>query len=203
VPGAFDDTSQSQPMEPSVAMSESEGEQPASAGDDTPELPAELLYVSWLIGSWSGVGLGQYPTIDDFRFQQDLVIATDGRPFLTITSRSWLLDAEGQRIRQSASEVGYLRPQPNNEVELLLVHPTGINETWFGQVEITGMVNSVITGARMSVTTDGIMRTPSAKEVNSGERLYGLVEGDLLWTYDMAAMGKPMSNHLSARLRPA
>lgn len=166
-------------------------------------LPSELLYLSWLIGTWSGVGLGQYPTIDDFRFQQDLVISTDGRPYLSLNSRTWLLDDEGQRIKQSASEVGYLRPHPDNEVEMLLVHPTGISEVWFGKVEVTGMVNSEITGARMQLTTDGIMRTPTAKEVNSGERLYGLVEGDLLWTYDMAAMGEAMSNHLSARLRPA
>lgn len=169
----------------------------------TPKLPTDVLYLSWLIGTWSGVGLGQYPTIDDFRFQQDLVIANDGRPFLTLTSRSWLIDDDGQRIKPSASEAGYIRPHPNNEVELLLVHPTGISEVWFGKVEVTGMENSQITGARMQLNTDGVMRTPTAKEVNAGERLYGLVEGDLLWTYDMAAMGQAMSNHLSARLRPA
>lgn len=166
-------------------------------------LPTELLYLSWLIGTWSGVGLGQYPTIEDFRFHQDLVIANDGRPFLSLNSRTWLLNNEGERIRASASEVGYLRPHPDNEVELLLVHPMGISEVWFGKVEVTGMVDSKITGARMRLTTDGVMRTPTAKEVNAGERLYGLVEGDLLWTYDMAAMGEAMGNHISARLRPA
>ena len=98
-------------------------------------------------------------------------------------------------------EVGYLRPLPGNEVEFLLQHPTGITEVWFGSVEITGMSDSVITGARLQLSTDGIMRTPTAKEVTAGVRLYGLVEGDLLWTYDMAAVGQPLQNHLSARLK--
>ena len=165
-------------------------------------LPSELAHLSWMIGTWSGVGLGQYPTIEDFRFQQDLTISTDGRPFLQYASRSWIIDDEGNRVRPSASETGYLRPRPDNEVEFLLVHPTGITEVWFGKVEVTGIVNATITGARVRLLTDGVMRTPSAKEVSGGERLYGLVEGDLLWTYDMAAMGQPLTNHLSARLRP-
>ena len=170
--------------------------------DGEAALPTELAHLSWLIGSWSGVGLGQYPTIEDFRFHQDITISTDGRPFLHYASRSWILDDEGNRVRPSASETGYLRPRPDNEVEFLLVHPTGITEVWFGKVEVTGIVNAVITGARMRLLTDGVMRTPSAKEVDGGERLYGLVEGDLLWTYDMSAMGQPLTNHLSARLRP-
>ena len=35
------------------------------------------------------------------------------------------------------------------------------------------------------------------------KRLYGLVEGDLLWTFDKAAGGHPLQNHLWARLRRA
>jgi len=47
-----------------------------------------------------------------------------------------------------------------------------------------------------------VMRTESAKEYSGGQRLYGLVEGDLLWTFDMAAVGEPLTNHLAARLQP-
>lgn len=191
--GSPDDLADVEASAESVALTE--------AGREA-ALPAELAHLSWMIGSWSGVGLGQYPTIEDFRFHQDLTISTDGRPFLQYVSRSWVIDDDGNRVRPSASETGYLRPRPDNEVEFLLVHPTGITEIWFGKVEVTSIVNAVITGARIRLLTDGVMRTPSAKEVSGGERLYGLVDGDLLWTYDMAAMGQPLSNHLSARLRP-
>lgn len=73
---------------------------------------------------------------------------------------------------------------------------------WLGKVEITGLEDARITGARLRLTTDGIMRSAGAKAVDAGERLYGLVDGDLLWTYDMAAVGQPLTNHLAARLRP-
>lgn len=167
-----------------------------------PTLPLELSHLGWLLGSWAGVGLGQYPTIDDFRFYQQATFSNDGRPFISYFSRSWIIDDSGAKVRPSGTESGYFRPLPDNEFELLLQHPTGISELWFGRVEITGMENAVITGARMELRTDGIMRAPSAKEVDSGERLYGLVNGELLWTYDMAAVGEPMQNHLSARLQP-
>ena len=40
----------------------------------------------------------------------------------------------------------------------------------------------------------------TAKEVNAGQRLYGIVEGALLYAQEMSAVGQPMSPHLSARL---
>jgi hypothetical protein len=76
-------------------------------------------------------------------------------------------------------------------VELLLSHPTGVVEIYVGTV----------TGARVELRTDVVARTESAKEYSAGHRLYGYVEGDLLWTYDMAANGQALQNHLSARLQ--
>jgi hypothetical protein len=51
------------------------------------------------------------------------------------------------------------------------------------------------------MSTDVVARTASAKEVTAGHRLYGLVDGDLLYAYDMAAVGQPLGPHLSARLK--
>jgi THAP4-like, heme-binding beta-barrel domain len=31
--------------------------------------------------------------------------------------------------------------------------------------------------------------------------LYGLVDGELMWAFDMAAVDQPLQPHLSARLR--
>ena len=45
-----------------------------------------------------------------------------------------------------------------------------------------------------------MVRTHTAKEYVGGHRLYGLVEGDLLWAYDMAAMGQDLQPHLWGRL---
>jgi THAP4-like, heme-binding beta-barrel domain len=64
-------------------------------------------------------------------------------------------------------------------------------------------VDATIMGARVELTTDVVTRTPSAKDYSQGQRLYGLVDGRLLWTFDMAAMGEPLHNHLAASLTRA
>ncbi len=164
-------------------------------------LPAELLPLSWLVGHWAGVGLGQYPGIDDFRFGQELTISWDGQPFLWHSSRSWLLDDAGDRVRPLAAETGFWRPRPDNGAELLLAHPTGYAEVWYGQVTVTAMETARISGARIHLQSDVVARTASAKPYGGGERLYGLVGDELLWTFDMAAGDRPLGNHLAARLR--
>ena len=165
-------------------------------------LPEQLLPLSWLIGRWAGVGTGHYPTIEDFRFGQEVSFATDGRPFLIYWSRSWMLDDDGNRVRPLATETGFWRPRPDNRVEVQLAHPTGYSEVWYGQITVTGLENAVITGAKAELATEVVSRTESAKEYLQGERLYGLVNGRLLWTFDMAAMGQPLQNHLAATLMP-
>jgi len=165
------------------------------------ELPEALLPLSWLLGTWVGVGTGQYPGIEDFRFGQEISFATDGRPFMSYISRSWLLDDDGERVKPLATETGFWRPRPENTIELTLAHPTGYAEIWEGHVTITGLENARITGAKAVLTTTNVGASSSAKPYSQGERLYGLVGEKLLWTFDMMAMGKPMGNHLAASLQ--
>ena len=113
-----------------------------------------------------------------------------------------LLDDAGNRVRPLASETGYWRPRPDNAIEVVLAHPTGYAEVWVGSQEVTSIVDARILGARATLRTDVVARTESAKDYSSGERLYGLVDGALLWTFDMVAVGHPMGNHLAARLLP-
>jgi len=167
------------------------------------EVPPELKPLSWLIGRWVGVGTGQYPTIEDFRFGQEVTFVTDGRPFLAYFPRTWLLDDEGERVRPLALESGFWRVQDTNQITVTMAHPTGYSEIWFGSLEITALESAAITGARATLRTDVISRTPTAKDYSQGERLYGLVNERLLWTYDMAAMGQPLTNHLAATLQRA
>ena len=153
------------------------------------DLAPECAPLAWLLGTWRGEGVGGYPTIDDFRFEQEVTFTQNGKPFLAYTSRSWILDAEGARVRSAATESGFWRPSGSN-LEVLLSHPTGFAEIWEGTVD----------GPRIELRTDMVARTTSAKEYTSGHRLYGLVESDLMWAFDMAAMGEALQPHLSARL---
>lgn len=167
----------------------------------SPPIPEQLMPLSWLLGTWVGVGLGSYPGIDDFRFGQEVSFSTDGRPFISYASRAWILDEAGERVRPAGSELGFWRPQHSGKrVEFLLTHPTGFVEIYLGEVDVTSIENGKITGARVELATDVVARTGSAKDYSAGRRLYGLIGSDLGWTFDMAAMGHPMTSHLSAQL---
>ena len=161
------------------------------------DTPAPLVPLLWLLGEWAGAGVVGYPSMDeDLRFGQEVSFSHDGRPFLTYTSRSWLLDDTGSKVRPLSTESGFWRPAGVDEVgrpalEVLLAHPTGIVETYYGHVD----------GARVELATDVVARTATAKEYNAAHRLYGLVEGDLMWVMEMAAVGHPLGAHVSARLK--
>lgn len=156
-----------------------------------PEPDADLAPVLFLVGRWEGAGVGGYPTIESFQFGQEITFSQNGKPFLIYVSRTWLLDADGRPGRPLAMESGFWRPQPGGNIEVLLAHPTGITEVYLGEVS----------GAKVEMATDIVARTPSAKEVTAGRRLYGLVGADLAYAYDMAAVGQPLQPHLSAQLK--
>src|SRR5664280_1031107 len=151
---------------------------------------ADLAPLAFLIGRWQGVGVGGYPTIEDFRYGQEVTFAPLGpKPVLAYSSRSWLLNDDGTPGRAAATSRS--RPRPDGAVEVLLAHPTGITEVYVGTVD----------GSRIEMATDAVARTSSAKEVSAGRRLYGLVDDELMYAMDMAAVGQPLTPHLSARLR--
>ncbi|GAA2615970.1 FABP family protein [Actinomadura fulvescens] len=152
--------------------------------------------LAFLLGRWEGAGVGDYPTIKEFRFGQEISFSHIGKPFLIYSSRSWLIEDDGSLGRPLGTETGYWRPQPGNQVEVTLAHPTGIVEIYVGNVAFN----------RVELLTDVVARTTTAKEVTGGKRLYGLMpekdgKRDLGWVYEMAAMGQPLQSHLSAQLK--
>jgi hypothetical protein len=155
-----------------------------------PDLHPALLGLLPFVGVWRGTGKGGYPTIGDFEYAQEVRFSHDGRPFLAYESRSWIIDADGAPVRPAAREVGWWRVGADDSVEVLLAHPTGIAEVYVGALE----------GLKVELATDVVARTATAKEVAANHRLYGIVEGALLYAVDMAAMGQPLTPHLSARL---
>ncbi|MGL4172926.1 MAG: FABP family protein [Actinomycetota bacterium] len=155
------------------------------------DLPTPLLPLAWLIGRWEGAGVVGYPTTASTSFGQEVTFWQDGRPFLHYQSSTWELADDGTKMRPLASETGYWRPIENNELEVLLTHSTGYVEIHLGTVD----------GARITMSTDVVARTSTAKEYTAASRMYGLVEGDLMWVLDMAAVGQPLQSHASARLK--
>ena len=157
------------------------------------DLHERLEPLSFLVGRWHGLGVVGYPTIQERRYEQEVVFAHDGRPFLEYTSRTWTVDDDGRRTGQSAREAGWWRPGSEpRDVEVLLAHPSGIVEIYVGEVVFR----------KVELRTDVVARTETAKEVTALHRLYGIVEGgDLAYAVDMAGVGQGLQPHLSARLQ--
>jgi len=146
----------------------------------------DLAPIAFLLGRWRGEGVGGYPTMDDFRYGEEVTFRHNGKPFLAYEQRTWALD-DGRPLH---AETGYWRPQPGNALEVVLAHPTGVVEIYYGTVAFH----------RIELATDLVARTTSAKEVSALKRLYGIVDGRLMYAVDMAAVGEPMASHLSATL---
>jgi hypothetical protein len=160
-----------------------------------PDLHPAVIGLLPFIGVWRGRGRGGYPTIEDFHFAQEVRFSHDGRPFIKYESRSWLIEEDGTPIRPAAPEVGWWRPvladgRPTDELEVLLAYPLGVMELYIGRLD----------GMKVELGTDAVVRTVTAKEVTAGQRLYGIVDGALLYAQEMAAVGERMTPHLSARL---
>jgi THAP4-like, heme-binding beta-barrel domain len=170
-----------------------------AADFETAFVPAEthsrldraLQPLAFIIGTWRGVGVGGYPGTESFRFGQELVFTHAGAPVISYVSRSWLLDDAGAVVEAAAGESGYWRMSDAGELEMVLAHSSGVAEIWVGDV----------TGTKIELATDVVARTASAWQVTAGHRLYGLVEGDLLYAYDLAVVDQPLTSYLSARLR--
>ena len=71
-------------------------------------------------------------------------------------------------------------PTGGFDIEVSIVHPGGVSELYLGQVK----------GPRIDLATDAVCAPPTAKEYAAATRLYGLVDGHLLWAWDIAALGQ-------------
>lgn len=154
-------------------------------------LHPDLAAVAWLVGRWEGSGKATYPGTEDVDFGQQIDFAHNGGPYLHYLSQTFTVDNDGRAVAPLSMETGFWRPQRDGSIEVVLAQPTGYAEVWYGTIR----------GARIELTTDAVMRTASAEEYTAGRRLYGQVEGDLLWTFDKAAGGHPLQSHQWARLR--
>ncbi|MCX7523380.1 FABP family protein [Microbacterium sp. STN6] len=113
------------------------------------------------------------------------------RPLTDADAGPAMLPGVGERPYTNAESVETLRNASGGfDIEVSLVHPDGVSELYLGQ----------IAGPRIDLATDAVLRSPSAKEYSAATRLYGLVEGHLLWAWDIAALGQDLRTHASARL---
>ncbi|MDQ0642390.1 FABP family protein [Microbacterium murale] len=191
------------------------------------DLPADLAPLSWLIGVWEGTGVIEY-TADDHRFQGEfshrVSFSHDGAGYLNYSATGWIPGAEGEPSVALVAETGFWRlsrPATGSDagpallppvesgpartvddveqlraasggfpLEVSLAHSDGTLELYLGEIN----------GPRIDIATDAIVRGAGGKEYGAASRMYGLVDGHLLWAWDIAALGAELASHASARL---
>ncbi len=155
-----------------------------------PEVSEELLAVLPLLGEWHGEGQAAGAE-GDHRFGQWIRFSHDGRGFLAYDSRTWRLTDDGQVVGPAVREAGFWRPRGGADVAVRDTPPAG-------GVDLSG--GRARTTTSWELSTDVLARTPDAPEVSRAVRLYGIVEGALMYAIDRAAGDEPLRPTMSARL---
>ena len=155
-------------------------------------LHPDIAPLAFLIGTWIGEGGGEYPTIADFTYGEEITIAAPpDKPFLTYSQRTWRTGDHPEAGAPLHTETGYLRAAGPGRAEVVVAMPTGVVEVHAGTID--GMV------LRLDTTTVGT--TPTAKEVRSVARTLAVTGDELRYELWMAAVGQANQIHLTATLR--
>jgi hypothetical protein len=186
------------------------------------DLPLELTPFAFLVGQWSGSGVISYKKDGELlerEFMQTVEFTHDDQPFLGYVAKTtlddktslptevgfWrlaksqeladhgpgLIPGRGPKEISNREQLEQLRNANGGfDIEVSILHPSGISELYLGQIK----------GARVDLATDAVLRSATAKEYVAATRMFGQVEGALLWAWDIAAFGNPMAPHASARL---
>jgi len=146
--------------------------------------------LAFLLGVWKGAGEGHYPTIESFRYNEEVTFGHVGKTFLSYMQKTKHAET-GEPLH---AEAGYVRPVEGGGAELVVVQPSGIVELHTG----------VVTNTSIAFSSIGVHTTPTAKTVTQVTRslMVDDLDGMVTLTYDveMAAVGQPLTHHLSASL---
>ena len=155
--------------------------------DDRVALHPECQPLAFLLGTWRGEGRGEYPTIEPFRYGEEVRFSHSGRPLLAYVQRTWRLPG-GDPLH---AEVGYWRPKPGGRIELVLAHSSGIAEVAEGTID----------GTVIAVASTSVGVAATAEETTTLERRFEVDADVLRYELHMAAVGQPLGRHLVAELR--
>ncbi|SHI81862.1 protein of unknown function [Tessaracoccus bendigoensis DSM 12906] len=162
---------------------------------EVPEgLNPKLTALGWLVGRWEGTGNGTDHEGVGFEFEQRIEFNHNGGEYLYYASQTFLLGEDGAETEPFGMETGFWHPKADASIEVMLANSDGWTELLVGQIQVT----------RIDLRTDAVVRAEGAQVSHSaGQRLYGKVDGDLMYALDRATAEHDLRPHLWARLKRA
>lgn len=154
-----------------------------------------LAGIAWMIGSWEGTGHCHEPGDEQpFEIEQRVDFSHNGGDYLFYASQWFRLGKDGAERDPLGMESGFWHPQADASLDVVLCNAEGRAEVLGGAIQVT----------RIDLVTDAVARTVnSTVAYTGGSRLYGLVEGDLMYAHDRATEGAPLAPYMWARLKRA
>jgi len=165
------------------------------------DLAPEVYPLAWLVGAWSGTGFIEYPNIPRTEFRSDVTFDHDGGPYLIYRCTFTAIGPDGQDAAVWSSEQGYWRVPPvapegfelgvnQHPVEVLVADAAGSVALFLG----------LVGNGKVEVATDLMARTESAPDIGGASRLYGHVDGELMFAFDIAAFGNDLQSYAAGRM---
>ncbi|HZN43484.1 MAG TPA: FABP family protein [Actinomycetota bacterium] len=145
----------------------------------------DLDAVAFLLGTWRGEGIGEYPGVEPFGFTEELTFEHVGDAFLLVTESAWTPDGEPLHF-----ERGTLRTLGDGRVDLTLAHPIGVAEVSEGTID----------GTSIALCSTAVVRTSTGSPVTEIERRYDIADGRLTYDVAMATEGVDKTFHVRAAL---
>lgn len=189
------------------------------------DLTPELVPMAWLLGVWEGEGRLGAGEESDPTFVQRVTFRDSGLEFVEYRAESHLTDSPGVRLRPLSVETGFWaldRPRADADVgpglapadvvpayrsaedvqqlagedgsfpiTATIAHPGSLTELYYGRIR----------GPQLQISTDAVMHGEHAAEYPAATRMFGLVEDQLFWRWDVCGEDGETLPHASAILR--
>jgi hypothetical protein len=143
-----------------------------------------------LVGTYVGDGDGDFPTVEPFRYREQVVFTASGGPVVAYSQRT----SDPVSGRPMHAENGFLRPAAAGRVELLLAHSFGLTEVQEGELELDA--DGVL---RLHLASTAIGVAGTAKPVDAVRRDLVLT-GDVLRSELWMSYAGVESQHLVSEL---
>lgn len=142
--------------------------------------------ISFLLGTWRGEGEGGFPTIQSFKYGEEIKFWHSGKPVIAYTQKTWKL-ASGEPMH---AESGYWRPKMDGSIEVIIAQSTGLAEVQKGTYDAEKKI--------VKLQSELVGNASKVKEIT---RVFELNGSELRYVIEMATTTNDLQPHLRAMLK--